>query len=241
MDDNECCDSEILNTQNIFTKIQSKINELEKEDQDKIHLLKNPDVIEWIFGYTEFLSKNIQVETDEIYKTGKKKGQKKKKYNEGELKKKLEEKEAEWNMVIMKEVRPDLFKKKSKQKSKFGLFGEILVKEYYILTGEFLTDKPEKLGGHDLDLETLNEMIEVKTGSYFTTGTAGEKIFGVPYKYSEVPELYKKPLLVILIGGDKIESSLVCESTPNKEKLKKFWKEELNITFTCFKKLLNNL
>jgi hypothetical protein len=141
----------------------------------------------------------------------------------------------------MKEIRPDLFDKDSKQKSKFGLFGEILVKEYYILTGEFKTDKPEKQGGHDLDLETFKDMIEVKTGSYFTTGTAGEKIFGVPWKYADVPRLYNKPLLIILLGGDKKESELVCKSNlPEREGMKKYWKSQ-NITFTCFRKLLNNL
>jgi len=264
MADNECCVSEILNTQNIFTKIESKINELEKEDQDKIHLLKDKEVIQWIYGDTTFLEpdnpiesygkKDIKVETGKNYKSGKRKGQKIyeskkvddkdkpiKKYNIGNFNKKLEENEAKWNMEKMKEIRPDLFIKASKQKSKFGPFGEILVKEYYIMTGEFKTDKPEKKGGHDLDLETFKEMIEVKTGSYFTTGTAGEKIFGVPYKYRKVPRLYNKPLLIILLGGDKKDSDLVCETDdPENEKHKEFWKSQ-NITFTCFKKLLNSL
>jgi len=263
MDDNECCVSE-KNPQNIFTKIQSKINELEKEDQDKIHLLKNKDVISWICGDTEFLEpenpivsygvKHIQVETEEVYKSGKKKGQKKikknkvedknkpkYKYNKGKLLEKKRENEAKWNMELMKEIRPDLFNKEHSQSSLFGPFGEILVREYFILMGEFKTDKPEKLGGHDLDLETLKEMIEVKTGSYFTTGTAGEKIFGVPYKYRKVPRLYNKPLLIILLGGDKKDSDLVCETDdPENEIYKEFWKSQ-NITFTCFKKLLNNL
>ena len=263
MDDNKCCVSE-KNPQNIFTKIQSKINELEKEDQDKIHLLKNKDVISWICGDTKFLEpenpivsygfKYIQVETEEVYKSGIKKGQKKMKkikvedknkpnfkYNIGKFKEKLEKYEAEWNMKIMKEIRPDLYEKESKQKSKFGLFGEILVKEYYILTGDFKTDKPEKKEGHELDLETFEDMIEVKTGSYFTTGTAGEKIFGVPYKYRKVPRLYKKPLLIILIAGDKKESDLVCKTDdPENEIHKEFWKSQ-KITFICFKKLLNNL
>lgn len=263
MDDNECCVSE-KNPQNILNKIQSKINGLEKEDQDKIHLLKKKDVISWICGDTEFLEpenpivsygvKHIQVETEEVYKSGKKKGQKKikknkvedknkpkYKYNKGKLLEKKRENEAKWNMELMKEIRPDLFNKEHSQSSLFGPFGEILVREYFILIGEFKTDKPEKLGGHDLDLETLKEMIEVKTGSYFTTGTAGEKIFGVPWKYADVPRLYNKPLLVILIGGDKKDSELVCKSNvPEREDIKKYWKS-INITFTCFKKLLNNL
>jgi hypothetical protein len=264
MNKNECYESEITKTKYIFNKIKFKINELEKEDQDKIHLLKIMNVILWIFGITTFLdpenpivsygTKTIQVDTGEVYKSGKKAGQKKYKnkkiedtdkpkykYNKGVFNKKLEENEAEWNMKLMKEIRPDLFKKKSNQKSKFGLFGEILVKEYYILTGEFKTDKPEKLGGYDLDLETLKEMIEVKTGSYFTTGTAGEKTYGVPYKYRKVPRLYNKPLLIILLGGDKKDSDLVCETDdPENDEYKDFFKSK-NITFTCFKKLLNNL
>ena len=177
------------------------------------------NVILWIFGITTFLdpenpivsygTKTIQEETDEVYKSGKRKGQKKPKkvkvedkdkpkfkYNKGQLLEKRRDNEAKWNMELMKEIRPDLFNKEHLQSSLFGPFGEILVKEYYILKGEFKTDKPEKQGGHDLDLETFKEMIEVKTGSYFTTGTAGEKIYGIFYKYAAVPRLYEKPLLL---------------------------------------------
>ena len=125
--------------------------------------------------------------------------------------------------------------------SLFGKFGERLVEEYYILTGELKTVKPEIKEGHDLDLETIKEMVEVKTGSYFTSGTAGEKIYGVPWKYADVPRLYNKPLLIIIIGGDKKESELVCNSNvPEREHMKEFWRNQ-NITFTCFKKLLNSL
>lgn len=246
----------------IFTKIQSKIKELEKEQQDKIHLLKKKNVILWIFGNTKFLEPDnpiisygttgITVETGKVYKSGQKKGQKifknkkvedrnkpKYKYNLGDFLKKKKGNEDKWNMELMKEIRPDLFTKEHSQSSLFGPFGEKLVKEYCILTGEFTTDKPEKLGGHDLDLETVKEMIEVKTGSYFTSGTAGEKIYGVPWKYADVPRLHKKPLLIILIG--KYGSGLVYESNiPEQEDMKKYWKS-INITFTCFQKLLNNL
>ena len=259
MVDDVCSEVDKARIEIIVDKVNSAINKLPEDKQGQIHLLKIKRVILWIFGFTTFLEPDNRIESygtkdtkvqNGFYKNGNPKykkikvvdeGNPKYKYNIGEFNKKLEENEAKWNMNIMKEIRPDLYEKESKQKSKFGLFGEILVKEYYILTGEFLTDKPEKKGGHDLDLETKKEMIEVKTGSYFTTGTAGEKVPGVPWKYSEVPDLYEKPLLIILIGGDKKESELVCESTPKKEKMKKIWKEEFDITFTCFKKLLNNL
>lgn len=244
--------------------IKHKINQLDKEEQDNIRLLKKENVVSWIHGNTEFLDpenpivshgyKYIDEDTNKVYKYGTRKGQpkiKKKKvidkdkpifkYNKGQLLEKRRENEAKWNMELMKEVRPDLFNKEHSQSSLFGPFGEILVKEYCILKGGFKTDKPEKKGGHELDLETDNNMIEVKTCSYFTTGTAREKIFGVPWKYADVPRLYHKPLLIILLGGDEKKSELVCKSNvPEREDMKKYW-ESKHITFTCFKRLLNNL
>jgi hypothetical protein len=44
-------------------------------------------------------------------------------------------------------------------------------------------------------------VIEVKTETYFTEGTAGEKILGVPFKYRKIPMLYSKPLQILCIGG----------------------------------------
>ena len=257
--DDEIAKVEESPAENIFDKIQSRIDSLPEDKQGQIHLLKIKFVILWIFGITTFLepenpivsygTKDIKVENG-FYKNGKPKYKKEKvddkdkpkyKYNKGQLLDKMRENEAEWNMDIMKEIRPDLFKKDHSQASLFGLFGEILVKEYYIMTGEYKTDKPEKKGGHDLDLETIGKMIEVKTGSYFTTGTAGEKIFGIFYKYAAVPRLYNKPLLVVLLGGDKKESDLVCKSEiPEREDQKEYWKSK-NMTYTCFKKLLNSL
>jgi hypothetical protein len=280
---NECCIHYETHGENIFLKIQYKINLLPEEKQSQIHLLKNKEVILWIYGITTFLDPVNEIKSyrkkvikefigykkkkkkieNGFYKNGKQKYKiiheddesipKYKnikvddedkpifEYNKGQLLEKRRENEGKWNMGLMKDIRPDLFNKEHSQSSLFGLFGEILVKEYYILTGEFKTDKPEKLGGHDLDLETFEKMIEVKTGSYFTTGTAGEKIFGVPYKYRKVPRLYNKPLLIILLGGDKKDSELVCETDDLENKIHKdFWKSQ-NITFTCFRKLLNNL
>ena len=43
--------------------------------------------------------------------------------------------------------------------------------------------------------------MEVKTQTFFTSGTAGEKILGCPFKYADIPELYGKPLKIICIGG----------------------------------------
>ena len=43
-------------------------------------------------------------------------------------------------------------------------------------------------------------IVEVKTGTFYTSGTAGEKILGCPFKYAEIPELYGKPLKILCLG-----------------------------------------
>jgi hypothetical protein len=56
------------------------------------------------------------------------------------------------------------------------------------------------------DLECDDYVYEVKGRNWSTTGTAGEKILGVPLKYGEVPNLYKKPLQIILVGYQEYEA-----------------------------------
>lgn len=56
------------------------------------------------------------------------------------------------------------------------------------------------------DLECDDFVYEVKGRSWNTSGTAGEKILGVPLKYGEVPRLYKKPLQIILVGYQEYEA-----------------------------------
>lgn len=56
------------------------------------------------------------------------------------------------------------------------------------------------------DLECDDYVYEVKGRNWTTTGTAGEKILGVPMKYGEVPSIYKKPLQIILVGYQEYEA-----------------------------------
>ena len=56
------------------------------------------------------------------------------------------------------------------------------------------------------DLECDDFIYEVKGRSWTTPGTAGEKILGVPLKYGELPNLYKKPLKIILVGYQEFEA-----------------------------------
>lgn len=59
---------------------------------------------------------------------------------------------------------------------------------------------------YDPDLECDDYVYEVKGRNWTTTGTAGEKILGVPLKYGEVPTLYKKPLQIVLVGYQEYEA-----------------------------------
>lgn len=56
------------------------------------------------------------------------------------------------------------------------------------------------------DLECDDYVYEVKGRNWSTPGTAGEKILGVPLKYGELPNLYKKPLQIILVGYQEYEA-----------------------------------
>lgn len=55
------------------------------------------------------------------------------------------------------------------------------------------------------DLECDEYVYEVKGRSWCTTGTAGEKVLGVPLKYGELPNLYRKPLKIVLVGYQEYE------------------------------------
>jgi len=136
----------------------------------RITLLRNKNVVQWLFGDLSFLG------------SGKKK--------------ELKALEDIWGRKTMKQRRPDL--KMDKQWT--NLFGEYICEEIYFLYGKVVS-KPEKKNRLQPDKEIDDAIIEVKTETYYTEGTAGEKILGVPFKYSEVPTLYGKPLKILCIGG----------------------------------------
>jgi len=99
--------------------------------------------------------------------------------------------ENEWGRALVEPYRP----KNSSAKAWSGVLGEQLIKEVY---PDGWT--PKKLNGHVPDWETKDCVIEVKTQSWFTSGTAGEKILGVPVKYRNLPALYNKPLVIVCFG-----------------------------------------
>lgn len=60
--------------------------------------------------------------------------------------------------------------------------------------------------GYQPDVECDEYVYEVKGRNWTTSGTAGEKILGVPLKYGELPRLYNKPLQIILVGYQEYEA-----------------------------------
>ena len=64
--------------------------------------------------------------------------------------------------------------------------GENLVKCAYEKKGKKVW-RPKCINRYRPDWETEDEIIEVKTRSWTTSGTAGEKVLGAPFKYSDVP------------------------------------------------------
>ena len=160
-----------------------------EDDIDKIHndiclnpdprivLLKEKEVIQWLFGDLSFLP--------EI--------EKKNKTADKATLKVLEDK---WGQNILKKRRPDL--KLDKQWT--NKFGEHMCEEICIIKGKEY-NKPINKNHYEPDLEIDEYIIEAKTQTFYTEGTAGEKILGCPFKYAEVPSLYSKPLKIICIGG----------------------------------------
>lgn len=89
---------------------------------------------------------------------------------------------------------------------------EELVEEAVIMLGRKNVRKTIQKSGllrskkYSPDLECDDFVYEVKGRNWTTTGTAGEKILGVPLKYGEVPRLYEKPLQIVLVGYQEYEA-----------------------------------
>lgn len=181
---------------------------------DMTLLLSQSTVIRWLRGDLGFLpaitSKNKTVHIKEL--------------------KKLED---QWGREIMKLKNPGF-----KANQWTGQLGEEICKELFNLMGKSIK-KPDKKNHYRPDFETDDYIIEVKSETYFTTGTAGEKILGVPFKYAEIPELYQKPLRILCLGGAekacREEYGILpgTKCTPSKQKFIDFFSEN-NIQYVSF-------
>lgn len=160
---------------NAFHSLVQSIN------NDQIILLKDKEIISWLCGDTSFLP---EIQT-------------KNKTSDCRQYKILED---EWGQKKMKLRRPDLHSN-GQWTTKLG---EHLCEEFCLLQNK-KHYKPQKKQNFQPDTETEDAIWEAKTQTFFTTGTAGEKILGVPTKYCEVPELYGKPLKILCMGGAERE------------------------------------
>ena len=84
------------------------------------------------------------------------------------------------------------------------LLGEGLVHDVLMMRGEN-PRKPERRNGYEPDWETDDYIYEVKTRNWTTSGTAGEKVPAVMYKYSDIPEIYGKPLRIVCVAYQEWE------------------------------------
>jgi hypothetical protein len=195
---------------------------IEAHGDERINLLKDEEVVRWVFGDTSFLPA-VEGRTAQE-----------------RLNRNIEN-ENIWGRELMRRRRPDL----TWNGQWTGPFGEYLCEEIYTLLGENCT-RPENINGTEPDRQIDNNIIESKTQTYFTPGTAGEKILGVPFKYCDVPELYEKPLIVLCIG----RAEKLCREnygilpgpacTPKKQRFIDFYKQE-GITFIGATDLLRQL
>jgi len=191
-------------------------------EDDRIVLLRNIEVIMWLFNVLTFLPP-----IESTTKTA------------NELK--LKALEDAWGQQILKTRRPDL--KLDKQWT--NRFGEYICEELFILQG-YNVSKPAKKEHYQPDIEVDNAIVEAKTQTFYTNGTAGEKILGCPFKYADIPGLYNKPLKIVCIGG----AEKVCREsygnlpgikcTPQKQKYLEFFKEN-NIEYIGATDILREL
>jgi len=167
-------DANSIEVTSMISKVIQTITSIPHKD---IILLRQPQVIQWLFGDTSFLPPIERV-------------------NKTKDEEKYKVLEDAWGQAMLRIRRPDL--KLDKQWT--NKFGEHLCEELFTVLGKTVT-KPVKQNHYQPDSETDEFILEAKAQTYFTSGTAGEKILGTPFKYAEIPELYGKPLKIICMGG----------------------------------------
>ena len=122
--------------------------------------------------------------------------------------------------------------------------GENLVKDVLERTGRTVS-RPKKKEHYQPDWETEDAIWEVKTRNWTVTGTAGEKVFGTMYKYSDVPLLYGKPLIIVCVAYQEYElthgnTKIFGEMSDRKKAFLKL-AEDFKITYMKFSELVSQI
>lgn len=200
-------ETELPSASSVEMEVTRVLEFISKIDDTKVLLLRQKEVIQWLFGDLSFLpsiDKKNKTADEAKYKA-------------------LEDK---WGQAMLKTRRPDL--KLDKQWT--NKFGEHICEELYALLGKTVS-KPVKKSHYQPDSEVDDAILEAKAGTFHTGGTAGEKILGCPFKYAEIPALYGKPLKILCMGG----AEKVCrdsygnlpgpQCTPQKQKFLEFFRQ----------------
>lgn len=160
-----------------MTEIEGICKAIAANPDSQIVLLRNREVVQWLFGDLSFLpsieKKNKSADTV-----------------------KLKLLEDGWGRKALKARRPDL----KLEKQWTNKFGEHICEEIILLQGKSFS-KPVKKEHYQPDCQDADAIWEAKAGTFFTDGTAGEKILGCPFKYARIPSLYEKPLKILCMGG----------------------------------------
>jgi len=124
------------------------------------------------------------------------------------------------------------------------ILGEHMVRDVLTLKGEN-PRRPQNKGGYSPDWETDNYIYEIKTRNWTTGGTAGEKVLGTMYKYSDIPILYEKPLKIVCVAYQEYELSngstrIFGEISENKQKFIDLAKS-MNIEYMKFSDLVKDV
>jgi hypothetical protein len=118
-------------------------------------------------------------------------------------------------------------------------FSETFVKE---VISKLYNEQPQralKLNNLQPDLETNNFIIEVKFQKYFSTGTAWEKVLGVPLKYSGYPNPKNKKFIIVCCGQIEVLMRKKIKMFNQKQNnIIKFYKEN-GFEYVFFTDLLN--
>lgn len=157
--------------------METVISTIARNTDPRVVLLRQREVIQWLFADLSFLPE-VKVS--------------KNKTNDTKKRKILED---EWGQKMLILKRPDI-KKSGQWTTKLG---EHITEELIILLGEE-PYKPKPIEGHEPDVGSQTCLWESKAGTYFTSGTAHEKVMGVTMKYRNVPRLYSLPLNIICLG-----------------------------------------
>lgn len=121
---------------------------------------------------------------------------------------------------------------------------EHMVRDVLILRGEN-PRRPQRKDGYSPDWETDDYIYEVKTRNWTTSGTAGEKVLGTMYKYSDIPKIYEKPLKIVCVAYQEYEltngtTRIFGEVSENKQRFLDLAKS-MNIEYMKFSDLVKDL